>query len=102
MAEYSYATERKIRVIRENHGDNWREKFPGRSIDSIYVELTGDDRKNLFCKVSPDTKEMLDEMLKAYGARMSLFVESLITTEYDRHKRREQEKHEQIRKSFTR
>lgn len=80
----SYATNRKIRLIEAKYGPNWSEKFPGRSIDSIFVELTGDSRKNLFCKIRPDLKQKLDEMVEFSQANMAEMIEQIIEDSYEK------------------
>lgn len=82
MAKVSYATARKIKILQERFGPEWRKQFPGRSVDSVYNEVMGDRRKNLFCKISPSTKSQLDEMVDTYDVRMSELVERLINAEY--------------------
>ena len=101
MAKFSYATERKIKIIEEKVGDNWREKFKGESIDSIYNRLVGDDRKNLFCKVSPKTKEELDEMLSDYGVTLGEFMETLIGKEFRRYQDSKSEQIQTLLKEFS-
>lgn len=59
---YSYATERKIRIIEDKLGPNWKEQRVGQSIDAIYNDLVGDTRKNLFCKINASVKDRLDEI----------------------------------------
>lgn len=80
----SYATERKIRIISEKLGDNWREHLNGRSIDSFYNELVGDTRKNLFCKLRPEVKSKLDELVDEHDMKMAEYVEILIEEAYAR------------------
>jgi hypothetical protein len=79
----SYATLRKLRIIEEKHGPNWAEKFPGRSIDSVFIELTGDRRKNLFCKIRPDLKQKLDEMVEFKQVNMAEMIEQIIEDTYE-------------------
>ena len=82
---YSYATQRKIRIIEEKLGKDWRDQRPGKSIDAIYNELVGDTRKNLFCKIPEGAKDHLDEMTKAHKTGMAEFIEQLIEAEWARH-----------------
>lgn len=84
----SYATERKIRIIRRQLGDDWKERNPNRSIDAIYNEVVGDIRKNLFCKIDPEIKIYLDEMVDNYDMKMGELVERLIRDEYDKYSKR--------------
>lgn len=79
----SYATERKIRLIREAHGPDWATKFPERSVDSIFIELTGDLRKNLFCKIRPELKDKLDEMVAFRELNMAELIEQIIDLAYE-------------------
>lgn len=81
---FSYATERKIRIIRETLGEDWETKTSGRSIDAVYNEVVGDGRKNLFCKIRPEAKARLDEMVDEYDVKMAELVEQLIDNEYRR------------------
>lgn len=85
MSEASYATKRKLRIIQEKVGPEWRAKYGDRSIDSIYNELIGDNRKNLFCKIDPTRKAQLDEMVEFYDQSMSEFIEQTIDREYSRY-----------------
>jgi hypothetical protein len=80
----SYATQRKIRLITDRYGENWAERFPDRSIDSIFIELTGDRRKNLFCKIRPELKDKLDEMVTFRQLSMAELVEQIITEAHTR------------------
>lgn len=80
----SYATERKIRIIKEKLGPDWETYTQGKRIDAAYNELVGDSRKNLFCKLRPETKRKLDEMVRDNDTKMAEFIESLIEREYDR------------------
>ena len=88
MAEYSYATERKIRILKEKVGEDWQEKYGNRSIDAVYNEVMGDTRKNLFCKVDPEIKSKVDELTDNYDIKMSELIELLIEREYDSYKQR--------------
>jgi len=85
---YSYATERKLRILEEKVGKDWKEQYGGRSIDSVYNEVNGDVRKNLFCKVDPEVKRKVDELAESYDIKMSELVERLIEREYDEFKHR--------------
>lgn len=82
--EMSYATARKIKVIEHKLGDNWKSQYYGKSIDAIYNMVIGDMRKNLFCKIDPEIKKCLDEMVDYHDMKMSELVEKLIEEEYDR------------------
>jgi hypothetical protein len=88
---YSYATLRKIRIIEERLGPEWALAHPNESIDSVYNTLMGDDRKNLFCKISKSSKDQLDEMTTFYKTGMADFIEALIRAEWDRHNQRTDE-----------
>lgn len=85
MAKVSYATRRKIRIIEKELGADWKNQHSGKSIDAIYNIVMGDVRKNLFCKVDPETKEKLDEMVEYNDMQMSSLVERLVREEYDRY-----------------
>ena len=80
----SYATARKLKMIKAQYGENWTEKFPGRSIDSVFIELTGDRRKNLFCKIKPDLKDKLDEMVTFRQLSMAELIEQIIIDAHSR------------------
>lgn len=88
MTDHSYATERKIRKIKEALGENWANKIAGRSIDAVYNEVVGDTRKNLFCKIDAGVKGHLDTMVGEHNAPMREFVEQLIEAEWVRHQSR--------------
>lgn len=81
----SYATERKKRIIEKALGTDWQAQYPGKSIDAIYNIVTGDQRKNLFCKVKPEVKAKLDEMVTFHDMKMAELVEKLVQEEYDRY-----------------
>ena len=78
----SYATSRKIKIIEAKLGPDWRTKRPGEAIDRIYNELMGDKRKNLFCKLSPESKEKLDEMVEDHEIQMADMIELMIERAY--------------------
>lgn len=79
----SYATNRKIKIIEEAIGPNWRERYSEHSVDAVYNIVIGDKRKNLFCKVNPDVKSKLDEMVDYYDISMAEMIERLVLGEYD-------------------
>ena len=83
MSTLSYATQRKIKIIEEKLGSNWRELHPDASIDRVYNLINGDTRKNLFCKVNPDVKAKLDEMVVEYDVEMAHLVEQMIESAYE-------------------
>jgi len=85
MAEMSYATRRKKRIIEKQLGEDWQSQYPDKSIDYVYNVVTGDRRKNLFCKVSPEVKKKLDEMVGYHDMKMAELVEKLVQEEYDRY-----------------
>lgn len=80
----SHATFRKIRIIEEKFGKDWQTDYPDKSVDAMYNLIIGDKRKNLFCKVNPETKDKLDQMVDYHGIMMSELVEKLVKEEYDR------------------
>ena len=84
MTDYSYATDRKIRKIKEHFGPTWTKELEGRSIDAVYNEVVGDTRKNLFCKIDSRVKTRLDEMVSHHGVKMAELVEQMIEAEYSR------------------
>ena len=81
----SYATLRKKRIIEEKLGEDWQSQHPGKSVDAVYNVVTGDNRRNLFCKVKPEVKEQLDEMVEFHDMKMAELVEKLVQEEYDRY-----------------
>jgi hypothetical protein len=85
MADMSYATRRKLRIIKEQLGADWQDQNPGKSIDAIYNVVMGDNRKNLFCKIDPTVKNQLDEMVDYHDIKMAALVEKLVREEYDRY-----------------
>jgi len=78
----SYATNRKIKIIEERYGFNWQSRFEGRSIDSVYKEITGDDRETLFCKIDADKKQKLNQMVKKYDVDLGTLMEQWIDEHY--------------------
>lgn len=82
--EMSYATIRKIKIIEKEFGSNWKSQHKGKSIDAVYNMIIGDTRKNLFCKIDPEIKQCLDEMVDYHDVKMAELVEKLIEEEYDR------------------
>lgn len=96
----SYATERKKRIIAKMLGHDWKEKNPDRSIDAIYNEVVGDTRKNLFCKIDPEMKIYLDEMVDNYDMKMGELVERLILDEYEKYSKRKATYSEDLASQF--
>ncbi len=84
MDEMSYATKRKMRIIIRKLGSDWQLEYPGKSVDAVYNVVIGDTRKNLFCKISPEVKKQLDEMVRYHDVKMSKMVEKLVQEEYDK------------------
>jgi hypothetical protein len=82
---YSHATERKIRIIESQWGPDWKDRTDGKSIDAVYNELTGDNRKTLFCKIQPTVKDNLDTMTDHHKTGMAEFIEQLIQAEWVRY-----------------
>ena len=101
MSEYSYATERKIRKIKEALGEGWANQIAGKSIDAVYNEIVGDTRKNLFCKVDAKIKGKLDEMVDEYKTQMAEFIEQLIEAEWVRYQARLAETERNLLAEFT-
>lgn len=99
---YSYATERKIRIITEKLGEQWRDQYPNKSIDAIYNDLVGDTRKNLFCKIDSDVKDKLDAMTEFHKTGMAEFVEQLVKSAWKRHIDLQAETETQMLEEFTR
>lgn len=85
---YSYATNRKIRIITEQIGTDWATQYPDESIDAIYTRVVGDERKNLFCKINAATKDQLTVMSKAHRTQLAEFVEQMINAEWTRYQQR--------------
>ena len=101
MTTYSYATERKIRIIKEKLGDDWKDQRPNQSIDAIYNSIVGDTRKNLFCKIEAESKAKLDEMTGAHKTGMAEFVEQMIEAEYSRFNARQNEGEKALLEEFS-
>lgn len=99
--EASYATRRKIRKIEEALGPDWQKLVGDRSIDSVYNDVVGDTRKNLFCKVESSVKEKLDEMVEHHRTRMAEFIEHLIISEWARFQERQREGEENLLREFS-
>src|ERR1700744_4684332 len=85
IMDYSYATLRKIRIIKEKLGEGFDFQADGRRIDAIYNDVVGDRRENLFCKIAPDAKAQLDELRQPYAVGMVEFVKKLIMDRYQRY-----------------
>ena len=100
MPPFSYATERKLKYIREQLGTNWEAQRPGQSIDSVYNELTGDNRRTLFCKIRPEVKEHLDAMTKEHGIRIAEFLEQVIEKEYARFRQERKRLYEDVAQQY--
>ena len=101
MSQVSYATARKIRILEERVGKNWKDQYPGRSIDAVYNEVVGDTRKNLFCKIDPVVKDQVDELVVGYDVKMAELIERLIREEHDRFKQREEKYSEDLATQFS-
>ena len=101
MPPFSYATERKLKYIREQLGENWESQRPGKSIDSVYNELTGDSRKTLFCKIRPEIKAHLDAMTKEHNIRIAEFLEQVIEKEYARFQEERQKIYESVAHQYS-
>lgn len=97
----SYATARKVRIIESRLGQNWQGNRPGESIDAVYNEIVGDKRKNLFCKISPDIKDKLDEMTRYYDTKMSEFVEQMIEREHQSYSAQKSAKVKTLAQDFS-
>lgn len=98
---FSYATQRKIRIIEERIGSEWKSKYPGSSIDSVFNQIMGDDRKNLFCKIESITKDRLDEMTIFYKTGMAEFIEQLIMAEWQRYDSRRTDGEKRLLAEFS-
>lgn len=98
---YSYATERKIRIIEEKLGKDWRDQKPNQSIDAIYNGIVGDTRKNLFCKIQAGAKAKLDTMTSAHKTGMAEFVEQMIDAEYARFEERQKSSEKSLLEEFS-
>ena len=96
----SYATERKKRIIANAIGHDWQAKNPNKSIDAIYNEVVGDTRKNLFCKIDPEIKIYLDEMVDNYDTKMGELIERLIRDEYYKYSERKSTFSEDLASQF--
>jgi len=102
MAQFSYATERKLRIIQERVGDDWRDQYPNQSIDAVFNQIVGDTRKTLFCKLDAEVKQQLDTMTKDHGVRIGEFLEELIKKEYDRYVADQQRLFESVSEHYGR
>lgn len=96
----SYATERKIKKLREKFGDDWEQHLEGRSIDRAYSELVGDTRVHFYCKMKPTTKEMLDFLLEQSGSKAGPYIERLIRKAHQEHMERMQKNLNQIKRDL--
>lgn len=103
---YSYATKRKINIINETLGDGYQwpnvpPQYDGMSIDSLYSKLIGDERVNMFFKVSPTTKEQIDHLSKTMGMTKAELMEHLVNQYHDVHLRTQRENATQMAKLFS-
>ena len=98
---YSYATERKIRIIENQMGPDWKSRRPDKSIDAIYTEIVGDTRKNVFCKISAETKTRLDEMIDIHKVSMADFIEQIINSEWTRYSQTQKQNHQSLVEEFS-
>lgn len=82
----SLTTQRKLRAIEETFGKDWKQDADLRSlsIDALYNRVIGDGRKNVFCKMSSEGKDHLDEMVDEYGITMADLLERLVHEQYDK------------------
>lgn len=101
MVMYSYATERKIRILEQQLGSDWKNRIGDKSIDAAYNDVMGDTRKNLFCKIDADIKDKLDIMLKFNQVGMAEFVAELIKAAWSRHEQAQDRGAKQILEAFT-
>lgn len=101
MPPFSYATNRKLKFIQEQLGENWEAQRPGKSIDAVYNELTGDSRKTLFCKIHPEVKAHLDAMTKEHGIRIAEFLEQIIEKEYARFREERKKIYESVAHQYS-
>jgi hypothetical protein len=77
--------QRKIRIIEKTFGPEWAGAYPNMAIDAVYNLAIKDDRKSLFCKIEPEKKEKLAEMLDFYDAKMGDFLGRMIDSWYERY-----------------
>jgi hypothetical protein len=76
---------RKIRIITETFGPDWRDKFTGKAIDAIYNIAIHDDRKSVFFKTQPIRKDRLAEMVDYYDTTLGDFLGIMIDDYFDRY-----------------
>lgn len=98
---HSITTRRKIQKIEEILGSDWKQKSPDTSIDTLYTQLMGDDRENLFCKVGPGTKQMLKELSSESDQSMANVIQNLITKAHREMKKRQQDDARELAKQFS-
>ena len=93
-AIYMYMTElgtlnpgqqRKIRIIGNIFGSNWREQHPGMAIDAVYNLAIRDERKSVFCKINKDQKQKLMEMIAHYDITMGDFISMMIDIHFEQY-----------------
>ena len=74
---------RQVRKIELFHGPDWREKFPGQSIWSVYKHVTGDDREIVFARISPYAKHLLHDLASDWNCTIADAIENLIVDQFD-------------------
>lgn len=97
----SYTTDRKKMMLAESLGNDWEDQIGNKSIDKAYKELTGDTRKNIFCKVSPEAKAHLDVLKKSYKMDIGTLLENLINREFEMFTANEKKMLEKILSNFS-
>ena len=97
----SIATQRKIDIIIEKLGNNWKDQYPNKSVNFVYNTLINDSRKNLYCKISSDSRKKLDTLLNEYDAKLTDFLETLITKEYYEYEKKKAEHTARLAKQFS-
>ena len=101
MSEPSYATARKLRIIEERLGSDWKTKHPNLSIDAVYNNVVGDERKNLFCKIAPESKQMLDEMVRYFDLKLAEWIERVIDEEHKKYTENKTRKVKEVARNFS-
>ena len=71
-------TLRKIRKIEQLAGADWRDKFPDRSVSSVFYEVTGDDREIIFARVAPEVKTYLYDLSDDWECTLAETIEDII------------------------
>ena len=101
MVELSWAMSRKLKIIEEKFGTDWKEQFPGYSVNKVYNIACNDNRKCIYVRVSEDIKNMLTVLTDAYEINNDQLIENLIRNEYVSLQQSNLDEIEELHKQFS-